>query len=60
MQRVTYYFYGKKKQYLFTLRSLYLYAMKRNKIGPLKLHPINFLAEIWAIARSVENNSLQK
>ena len=41
-QRVTCHFYGKKKQYLFTLRSLYLKSMKGNKIGPLKLHSNNF------------------
>ena len=28
--------------YLFTLRSLHLQPVKGNKIGPLKLHPINF------------------
>ena len=35
-------FYGKKKQYLFTLWSLHLQSMKGNKIGPLKQHAINF------------------
>ena len=31
-----------KNIYLFTLRSLHLQPVKGNKIGPLKLHPINF------------------
>ena len=31
-QRVTYHFYGEKKQCLFTLRSLHLQSMNGNKI----------------------------
>ena len=31
-----------KNIYLFTLRSLHLQPVKGNKIGSLKLHPINF------------------
>ena len=52
-QRVTYYFYGEKKQYLFKLRSLHLQFMKGNKIGPIKLHPINFCSKF---GRSKEMN----
>ena len=34
--------------------------MKGNKIGPLKLHPINFCSKFWAITYSLENNWLRK